>query len=902
MSLPSSNEMPRAYNPNEVEESLYQPWMEKGYFTPEVDHSKKPFVVIMPLPNVTGDLHLGHALTMSLQDILTRWHRMLGEAALWLPGKDHAGIATQVVVERQLASEGKSRQEMGREKFLERMWDWVGLYGGNIEEQLKRMGASCDWSRLVFTLDPGPSRAVRTAFVDLYDKGLIYRGERIINWCIRCSTALSDLEVEYEEEDGSLYYVKYLLEDGEGSITVATTRPETMFGDTGVAVHPEDPRYQPLLGRNVILPLANRPIPVVGDEAIDREFGTGVLKVTPGHDTVDFEIGQRHNLPIVMSVDDKGFLTEAAGQFEGQERFEGRQNTAEELERQGYLVKTEPLRHSIGHCQRCATVVEPFVSKQWFIRIEPLATPAMDAVKDGRVRIVPERFSRVYLNWMENIRDWCISRQLWWGHRIPVWYCDGCDGLTVSVEDATSCRHCGSQKITQDPDVLDTWFSSGLWTHSTLGWPDESEALDYFYPSQVMVTGYDILFFWVARMIMMGIENMDEPPFETVFLHGLVRDSQGRKMSKTTGNVLDPLELTETYGTDALRFALTTGAAPGNDLLIADDGGLFPFGTERATHSLMGRFGNLMLVNGEPEYALELDRGEVVRFFLTNVSNTRTFNLSFGEPGTHRIKVVGSDLSKFERETWVDSVALAPAERYIVEVRYETAGEHALENRVRPLEHTFGGYFSRVTRLGTVTVRDRDADPARAPGYAELRENAPVVEDVARFRSHFDREPDYELLLTMDVTGLDPAIMQRMRADRVFFPAVEWADTMPMMNSVATPEEVRWIVREPATGREDMDIAWRFQVGDVVTIRIENDAAALHAMQHPFHIHGQRFLVLRRNGAPVTNQVFKDTVLIAAGETVDLLLEITNPGKWMAHCHIAEHLETGMRFVFEVDP
>ena len=571
MSLPSSNEMPRAYSPNEVEEPLYRSWMEKGYFTPEVDHSRKPFVVIMPLPNVTGDLHLGHALTMSLQDILTRWHRMLGEAALWLPGKDHAGIATQVVVERQLASEGKSRHEMGREPFLERMWDWVGLYGGNIEEQLKRMGASCDWSRLVFTLDPGPSRAVRTAFVNLYEKGLIYRGERIINWCIRCSTALSDLEVEYEEEDGSLYYVKYPLEDGEGSITVATTRPETMFGDTGVAVHPEDPRYQPLLGRNVILPLANRPIPVVGDDAIDREFGTGVLKVTPGHDTVDFEIGQRHNLPIVMSVDDEGLLTEAAGQFQGQERFEGRRNTVEELERQGYLVKTESLRHSIGHCQRCATVVEPFVSKQWFIKIEPLAQPAMDAVKDGKVRIVPERFSRVYLNWMENIRDWCISRQLWWGHRIPVWYCDGCDGLTVSVEDATSCRHCGSQKIAQDPDVLDTWFSSGLWTHSTLGWPDESEALDYFYPSQVMVTGYDILFFWVARMIMMGIENMGEPPFETVFLHGLVRDAQGRKMSKTTGNVLDPLELTKTYGTDALRFALTTGAAPGNDLRLSTD-------------------------------------------------------------------------------------------------------------------------------------------------------------------------------------------------------------------------------------------------------------------------------------------------------------------------------------------
>ncbi len=570
MSLPSSKEMPRAYSPKDVEEPLNRFWMEKGYFTPEVDLSKKPFVVIMPPPNVTGDLHLGHALTMFIQDILVRWHRMMGEAALWLPGKDHAGIATQVVVERQLANEGTSRQELGREKFLERMWDWVGRYESNIDGQLKRMGASCDWSRLCFTLDPGPSRAVRTTFAILYEKGLIYRGERIINWCIRCSTALSDLEVDYEEEDGSLFYVNYPLEDGEGFITVATTRPETMFGDTGVAVHPEDPRYRPLLGRNVMLPLINRPIPVVGDDAIDPEFGTGVLKVTPGHDTVDFEIGQRHDLPIVMALDDRGILTEAAGQFQSQERFEARRNTVAELERQGFLVKTEPLRHSIGHCQRCATVVEPLVSKQWFIKIQPLAQPAVDAVKKGQVRIVPERFSRVYINWMENIRDWCISRQLWWGHRIPVWYCGRCDGLTVSVEDATHCQHCGSSDISQDPDVLDTWFSSGLWTHSTLGWPDESEDLDYFYPSQVMVTGYDILFFWVARMIMQGIENMGQPPFETVFLHGLVRDAEGKKMSKTTGNVLDPLELMETYGTDALRFALTTGAAPGNDLRLSN--------------------------------------------------------------------------------------------------------------------------------------------------------------------------------------------------------------------------------------------------------------------------------------------------------------------------------------------
>ena len=572
MSLSSSNEMPRAYSPNEVEEPLYRFWMEKGYFTPTVDPSKKPFVVIMPLPNVTGDLHLGHALTMSIQDILTRWHRMMGESALWLPGKDHAGIATQVVVERQLASEGASRQELGREKFLERMWDWVGLYGGKIEEQLKSMGASCDWSRLVFTLDPGPSRAVRTAFLNLYEKGLIYRGERIINWCIRCSTALSDLEVEYGEEDGSLFYVNYPLEDGEGSITVATTRPETMFGDTGVAVHPEDPRYQSMLDRNVILPLANRPIPVVGDEAIEREFGTGVLKVTPGHDIVDFEIGQRHNLPIVMSVDDKGFLTEAAGQFQGQERFEGRRNTAAELERQGFLVKTEPLRHSIGHCQRCATVVEPFVSKQWFIKIDRIGQACNER---GKGRKSPHR-AGAFLAGLSQL-DGEHPRLV---HQPPAMVgtphpclvlrrmrrLDGFRGRRRH-----NCRHCGSENITQDPDVLDTWFSSGLWTHSTLGWPDETDDLDYFYPSHVMVTGYDILFFWVARMIMMGIENMGEPPFETVFLHGLVRDAQGRKMSKTTGNVLDPLELTDTYGTDALRFALTTGAAPGNDLRISTD-------------------------------------------------------------------------------------------------------------------------------------------------------------------------------------------------------------------------------------------------------------------------------------------------------------------------------------------
>ena len=571
MTSPSSKEMPRAYDPSEIEGPIYNFWMEKGYFTPEVDPSKKPFVVIMPPPNVTGDLHLGHALTFFMEDILVRWHRMLGESALWLPGKDHAGIATQVVVERELAREGTSRQEIGRERFLERVWDWVRRYGNTIDEQLKRMGASCDWSRLRFTLDPGPSRAVRTTFVNLYNKELIYRGERIINWCIRCSTALSDLEVEYQEMVGSLYYVKYPLANGEGFITVATTRPETMLGDTGVAVHPRDPRYEGLIGQEVVLPFIERRIPVVGDEAIDPEFGTGALKVTPGHDTVDFEIGQRHGLPIVTTIDDKGILTAEAGPFQGQERFEARKNTVAELERQGFLEKIEEHRHSVGQCQRCATVVEPLVSKQWFIRIQPLAQPAVEAVKDGNIKIVPERYSRVYVNWMENIRDWCISRQLWWGHRIPVWYCEVCTGLTVSVEDPSQCDTCGSTKISQDADVLDTWFSSGLWTHSTLGWPDGTEDLDYFYPTQVMETGYDILFFWVARMIMLGMENMGKAPFKTVFLHGLVRDAQGLKMSKTRGNVLDPLQLIDMYGTDALRFALTTGTAPGNDQRLSEE-------------------------------------------------------------------------------------------------------------------------------------------------------------------------------------------------------------------------------------------------------------------------------------------------------------------------------------------
>ena len=576
--MPSNKgEMARSYDASLVERRIYSEWVDSGYFSPVIDQSKSPFCIIMPPPNVTGELHLGHALTTAIEDALTRWHRMLGDSTLWLPGTDHAGIATQWVVERLLAEEGTSRQVLGRDAFLERVWSWVGQYGNTINEQLKRLGASCDWSRSTFTLDDGPALAVRTTFANLYDKGLIYRHERIINWCPRCSTALSDLEVEYEDEEGTLFYIRYPLDDDSGAtIVVATTRPESMLGDTGVAVHPEDERYLSVVGRNIKLPLVDRTIPVVADTSIEIEFGTGALKVTPGHDPVDFDIGERHSLPIITVIGFDGCMNHEAGVYEGLDRFDCREKVVEDLESLGLLDKTEPLHHSVGHCQRCDSVVEPLISLQWFLKVgdyedsTSIAGRAYQAVLGGDIKIVPDRFSRVYLNWLENIRDWCISRQLWWGHRIPVWYCDKCLDPIVSIDDIDMCPECGSPNIRQDEDVLDTWFSSGLWPHSTLGWPTETEDLRGFYPGAVMETGYDILFFWVARMIMMGIENTGDIPFRTVFLHGLVRDADGAKMSKTRGNTLDPLDLIDQYGTDALRFALTTGTAPGNDLRLTD--------------------------------------------------------------------------------------------------------------------------------------------------------------------------------------------------------------------------------------------------------------------------------------------------------------------------------------------
>jgi valyl-tRNA synthetase len=560
------DEMPKAYEPGKTEEKWYKFWMEKGYFTPKIDKKKKPFVIIMPPPNVTGELHLGHALEMAQQDAMTRWHRMKGEPTLWLPGVDHAAIAAQVVVERELAKEGLDRHQLGREKFLERMYQWVADCRQTITQQLMKIGVSCDWTRLHFTMDEGSTRAVRTTFKHLYDKGLIYRGLRIINWCPRCGTALSDLEVEHQDVKGHLWYVRYpIVGEKDKYITVATTRPETILGDTAVAVNPKDKRFKGMVGKKVLLPAVNREIPIVADEAVSMEFGTGAVKVTPAHDPVDFEIAQRQNLPLINILNNDVTMNENAGPYKGMDRYECRKAILADLEKSGQLVKTEDYTHAVGHCERCHTVVEPIASRQWFVKIAPLAKPAIKVVKNGNITILPDRFTKVYLNWMENIRDWCISRQLWWGHRIPIWYCKDCDGLTVAVDTPEACAKCGSKKIEQDPDTLDTWFSSGLWPHSTLGWPDDTEDLRYFYPTSVMNPGYEILFFWVARMIMLGIENTGKIPFHTVYLHGLIRDDKGVKMSKTKGNVVDPLGVMKQYGTDALRFALTTGTSPGND-------------------------------------------------------------------------------------------------------------------------------------------------------------------------------------------------------------------------------------------------------------------------------------------------------------------------------------------------
>lgn len=556
----------KTYNPAEFEDRLYNEWVEKGYFHAEVDKTKKPFTIVIPPPNVTGQLHMGHALDETLQDILIRYKRMQGYSALWVPGTDHAGIATQIKVEEELrVKEGLTRYDLGREKFLERVWDWKNKYGSRIINQLKKIGSSCDWDRERFTMDEGCSKAVKEVFINLYNKKLIYQGSRIINWCPHCITALSDAEVEHAEQAGHFWHIKYPIKDSDGYVTIATTRPETLFGDTAVAVNPDDERYKDLIGKKLILPLVGREIPVIADEYVDKEFGTGCVKITPAHDPNDFEVGMRHDLEQIKVMNDDATMNSYAGKYEGMDRYDCRKAMVKDLKEQGLLVKVEDHSHNVGQCYRCGTTVEPIISKQWFVKMKPLAQPAIDAVKDKMTEFVPEHFEKIYFHWLENIRDWCISRQLWWGHRIPAFYCDDCNEMVVTKEDAPVCPKCG-KPMRQDPDTLDTWFSSALWPFSTLGWPDKTEELDYFYPTSVLVTGYDIIPFWVMRMMFSGLEHTGEVPFKHVFIHGLVRDSQGRKMSKSLGNGIDPLEIVDQYGADALRFTLATGNAPGNDM------------------------------------------------------------------------------------------------------------------------------------------------------------------------------------------------------------------------------------------------------------------------------------------------------------------------------------------------
>ena len=561
-------ELPKVYEPQEVEGRIYEMWEKNGCFEGHRDPDKKPFTIVMPPPNVTGQLHMGHAMDSTLQDILTRFKRMQGYAAMWVPGTDHAGIATQIKVEEELRkNEGLTRYDLGREKFLERVWDWKNKYGNRIVEQQKKLGASCDWSRSRFTMDEGLSKAVRHVFVSLYKKGLIYKGSRIINWCPNCVTALSDAEVEYQDKPGNFWHIRYPIQGEEGRyVIVATTRPETMLGDTGVAVNPNDERYQDIVGKKCILPLVGREMPIVADEYVDMEFGTGCVKMTPAHDPNDFEVGLRQNLETIRVLDDNGKVVEGYGKYSGMDRYEARKAIVADLEEQGYLVKVEPHQHNVGTCYRCHNDVEPLISAQWFVKMKPLAEEALRVVNEGEVKFVPDRFSKTYTNWMENVHDWCISRQLWWGHQIPAWTCQECGHITVSEDDPTECEHCHSKNIKQEEDVLDTWFSSALWPFSTLGWPEETEDYKYFYPTDVLVTGYDIIFFWVARMIFSGCEHTKMPPFHTVFIHGLVRDDKGRKMSKSLGNGIDPLEMANQYGADALRFNLVTGNSPGNDM------------------------------------------------------------------------------------------------------------------------------------------------------------------------------------------------------------------------------------------------------------------------------------------------------------------------------------------------
>ena len=567
-----SEELGKVYNPKEVESRLYKTWEEKGLFKAEVNKNKKPFTIVMPPPNITGKLHMGHALDNTMQDIIIRYKRMQGYSALWVPGTDHAAIATEAKIAENMREEGISKEKIGRKEFLKRAWKWKEEYGGNIVKQLRKLGSSCDWSRERFTMDEGCSKAVREFFVKLYNEGLIYRGEKIINWCPKCKTSISDSEVDFAEMDGHFWYIKYKIVGSDENIIVATTRPETMFGDVAVAVNPDDDRYKHLIGKRVIVPVVNREVPIIADSYVDIELGTGALKITPAHDPNDFEVGLRHGLSIINVMDESGVMNEKADFCKGLDRYEARKLLVKRLKEENKLHKTEEIKHSVGKCYRCSTVVEPRISTQWFVKMEPLAGPAIECVKSGKTKFIPDRFSKIYYHWMENIKDWCISRQLWWGHRTPVWYCRDCEKMTVSKDiNVTVCSHCGSKSIYQDEDTLDTWFSSGLWPFSVLGWPENTPELEYFYPTNILVTGYDIIFFWVAKMIFSFLKMTGKKPFENILIHGLVRDSKGRKMSKSLGNGVDPLEIIEKYGADALRFSLILGNSPGNDMRYFDE-------------------------------------------------------------------------------------------------------------------------------------------------------------------------------------------------------------------------------------------------------------------------------------------------------------------------------------------
>lgn len=566
-----AKELDKQYSPQNVEDRTYKFWCDHKYFHAEVNPNKKPYTIVIPPPNITGQLHMGHALDETLQDILIRWRRMEGYETLWLPGTDHASIATEAKIVEAMRKEGITKEEIGREKFLERAWEWKAQYGGRIVEQLKKLGSSCDWDRERFTLDEGCSKAVREVFCKLYDKGLIYRGERIINWCPHCLTSISDAEVEYEDQAGHFWHLRYPFKNGSGYLELATTRPETLLGDTAVAVNPNDERYKDMVGKTLILPIVHREIPVIADDYVDIEFGTGVVKITPAHDPNDFEVGLRHDLEVINVLTPDAKIVDDYPKYAGMDRYEARKAIVEDLEAEGALVEIEDYSHNVGTCYRCGTTVEPRVSKQWFVKMEPLAKPAVEVVRNGEVKFVPERFDKTYFHWMENIKDWCISRQLWWGHRIPAYYCDDCGEVMVSAQEVHTCSKCGSNHVHQDPDTLDTWFSSALWPFSTLGYPDDTKELEYFYPTDTLVTGYDIIFFWVARMIFSGVEHMGQVPFHTVLIHGLVRDAQGRKMSKSLGNGIDPLLVIDQYGADALRFTLATGNAPGNDMRFSDE-------------------------------------------------------------------------------------------------------------------------------------------------------------------------------------------------------------------------------------------------------------------------------------------------------------------------------------------